>query len=383
MSSQPTEAGNLVLFLLYFLTIWGLLHAALLWHLHTIPAVAGLRPRWAVYAIVGFLGLSFVASRLAAATPLRFLAAPLEIVGATWMGVILLALTCLLVAELSTGFGLWGPRIGPAVRVWALGAAAALAVVAHVQALRPPVVTRHDVTMAGLPAERDGTVLVFLSDLHLGTMTGRAWLQARIAQVDALRPDLVVVGGDVFERDGARVRAMLPVLGRLRAPLGVFAVAGNHDDYGRGADGRSPLDDAGLRVLRDEWVEVAPGLVIAGVNDGGFRATQRPPTERIARALDGRPPGSATVFVSHMPVGAESAARLGAGLMLSGHTHGGQVWPFGLIVRQFTPLFVGRYDVLGMTAIVCRGTGTFGPRMRLWRRGEMLHVTLRAAPAGS
>jgi predicted MPP superfamily phosphohydrolase len=383
MPAQASQAGSIAVFFVVVLSIWGSLHAILLWHLHTIPFVAALRPRWALYVIVGLLGLSYIASRLVAGTPLKFLAAPLEIIGATWMGVILLALTCLLVAELSTGFGLWGPRIGPTFRVWALAAAAVLSVTALVQGLRPPIVQRFEVKLAGLPAERDGTVLVFISDLHLGTMTGESWLRARISQIDALHPDIVVVGGDVFEGDGERARALLPTLQRLKAPLGVFAVTGNHDDYGRGPDGRSPLDDAGIRVLRDEWIQIVPGLVIAGVNDGGFRASQEPPADRITRALGGRPPGAATVFISHMPVGAGIAARLGAGLMLSGHTHGGQVWPFGLIVRRFTPLFVGRYDVAGMPVIVCRGTGTFGPRMRLWRRGEILHLTLRTAPGRS
>ncbi len=370
-------------FVVVVLAIWGSMHAVLLWHLLSIPAATELLPRWAIAAAVAALGIAFPASRLLAATPLRALAPPLEVVGATWMGIIWLALTCLLVAELATGFGLWAAPIRPALRGWALLAAAALSVAALVQGLRPPVVRRHDVTLAALPGARDGTVLVFVSDLHLGTMTGDSWLRARIAQVGALDPDIVVIGGDVFEGDGERVRAMLPTLRQITAPLGVFAVTGNHDEYGRGADGRSPLDDAAIRVLRDEWVQIAPGLVIAGVSDGGIRANRVPPAGQIARALEGRPPGAATVFVSHMPVGADVAASLGAGLMLSGHTHGGQIWPFGLIVRRVMPLFAGRYDVAGMPVLVCRGTGTFGPRMRLWRRGEILRVTLRAAPIGS
>jgi hypothetical protein len=134
-------------------------------------------------------------------------------------------------------------------------------------------------------------------------------------------------------------------------------------------------------VLRDEWVQAAPGLVLAGVNDGGYPQSRTPAENRVFRALAGRPPGNGTIFISHAPVGAQTAASLGAGLMLSGHTHGGQIWPFSLIVRSLIPLFLGRYDVGGMPVIVCRGTGTFGPRMRLWQRGEILRVTLRAAPA--
>lgn len=96
----------------------------------------------------------------------------------------------------------------------------------------------------------------------------------------------------------------------------------------------------------------------------------------LAQALAGRPSG-VTIFLSHTPWQAERAACLGVGLMLCGHTHGGQIWPFGYLVRLFYPLLEGRYEVDGMTAIVCRGTGTWGPRMRLWRPGEILRVTLR------
>ena len=99
------------------------------------------------------------------------------------------------------------------------------------------------------------------------------------------------------------------------------------------------------------------------------------------KALSGRPPG-ATVFLSHTPWETEKAAGAGAGLMLSGHTHGGQIWPFSYMVRLRYPLLGGRYDVNGMTVIVCRGTGTWGPRMRLWRPGEILRITLRSPGKG-
>ena len=97
----------------------------------------------------------------------------------------------------------------------------------------------------------------------------------------------------------------------------------------------------------------------------------------MTKALAGRPPG-ATVLLSHTPWQAEEAAKAGVDLMLSGHTHGGQIWPFGYVVKRYYPLIGGRYEVAGVTVIVCRGTGTWGPRMRLWRRGEILRVTLHA-----
>jgi hypothetical protein len=111
------------------------------------------------------------------------------------------------------------------------------------------------------------------------------------------------------------------------------------------------------------------------------RGHQRPPDQgddAVRQALAGRPQG-ATIFLSHSPQWAETAARAGVGLMLSGHTHGGQIWPFDLVVRRAYPLLAGRYQVEGMTILVCRGTGTWGPRMRLWRPGEILRVVLRSS----
>jgi predicted MPP superfamily phosphohydrolase len=130
-------------------------------------------------------------------------------------------------------------------------------------------------------------------------------------------------------------------------------------------------------VLMSWAVEVRPGLVFAGVDDLTARRQYGLDSAPVKRALEGRPAG-ATVFLSHTPWKAEEAARLGAGLMLSGHTHAGQIWPFGHLAAIQYPLLEGRYEVGGMTVLVCRGTGTWGPRMRLFGPSEILLVTLRA-----
>ncbi len=362
------------MFLLVALSIWILMHVYVLWRASSIPFVAERLPRFLIFGGGALLGSCYVLARLVEGTRFGILARPFEFAGAMWMGVLLLALTCLLIVDLFTAFGWLLPRLAPRLRGWALLTAGLLSAIAFVQALRPPVVREHEIDLPGLPAELDGTVLVFISDLHLGTMLGNDWLEARIREIDALRPDLVVIGGDVFEGDSAMEREMLPTLRSLRAPRGVFAVAGNHDGHLRGL-----IDEVGFQVLRNRWVEAAPGLVVAGVGEGGFqRELPSPGPSPIERALSGRPQGAGTVFVTHVPAGAEAAARLGAGLMLAGHTHGGQVWPFSVIVQMVTPLFVGRYDVGGMAVIVCRGTGTFGPRMRLWQPSEILRVTLKS-----
>ena len=135
------------------------------------------------------------------------------------------------------------------------------------------------------------------------------------------------------------------------------------------------LESAGFTVLRDRSQEVAPGLVFAGVDDLTARRQFGDRDHPLARAMRDRPAG-AVVLLSHSPLDAKGAAAAGAGLMLSGHTHNGQIWPFNYLVRLSYPLMGGRYEIDGMPVIVCRGTGTWGPRMRLWRPGEILKITL-------
>jgi len=116
-------------------------------------------------------------------------------------------------------------------------------------------------------------------------------------------------------------------------------------------------------------------LVLAGVNDLTNHRRRCHDGDPLAEALTTRPSG-ATILLSHAPWQTDAAARAGVGLMLSGHTHGGHIWPFGYLVRLAYPYIAGRYDIQGMTMIVSRGTGTWGPRMRLWHRGEIVKVVL-------
>jgi hypothetical protein len=159
----------------------------------------------------------------------------------------------------------------------------------------------------------------------------------------------------------------------------VWAVTGNHEYYAGVEQCVRLFQDAGYNVLRDAWAEVTPGLVVAGVDDLTARRQFGRGDHPLERALTNRPSG-ATILLSHSPWQAEVAAKLGAGLMLSGHTHNGQIWPFSYLVRLRYPLLGGWYKIGSMPVIVCRGTGTWGPRMRLWQPGEIVRIKLRCVP---
>ncbi len=185
----------------------------------------------------------------------------------------------------------------------------------------------------------------------------------------------MLIAGDLTEGDGPPESEMPRTLARLRAPLGVWAVPGNHERHQGGSD--DLLQKAGIRVLRDQSAEVAPGLFVAGVDTVGH--TRVPGRGLVGRAIGGIPAGKATILLSHYPEQAEEAARGGADLMIAGHTHAGQIWPFNYFVRMAYRYVGGRYEVGGMPLIVCRGTGTWGPRMRLFYPNEILRIVLRRA----
>ena len=171
---------------------------------------------------------------------------------------------------------------------------------------------------------------------------------------------------------------MMHLFHNLSAPLGVWGVTGNHESHG-GLDSTIQfLEEAGVHMLRNQWSELEPGLVLSGIDDGHGRGPTSDTASEIRRALSGRPLSGATIFLSHRSQRAEEVAAAGVGLMLSGHTHGGQLWPFSYISGLANPLLAGEYIINGMPVIVSRGAGTWGPRMRLWYPGEILRIVLRS-----
>jgi len=357
--------------------IYTLILLYLLWRAASVPFIARTVPRWCLAAAGAFLWIVFFLGRYFGHGSEGTFAAVMEYIGMNCLGVVFLAFTFMLAVDLVTVFGLVLRRWAPTLRYSALLVAAVLAAFALLQGHRAPAVIPYEIPLKGLPPELDGTVLVALSDTHLGQLLGERWLAARVRQVQALSPDMIALVGDIFEGHGGPTDGALTVLKELSAPLGVWFVSGNHEGHGRRQANGEVLARAGYNSADDRWTQVRQGLVLAGVSDLTSQRRRGGGGDPIGAALSGRPQG-ATVLLSHSPLQAERAAESGAGLMISGHTHGGQIWPFNYLVRRRYPLIAGLYDVDGMPVIVTRGAGTWGPRMRLFSRGEILHVTLRS-----
>lgn len=358
---------------------WTLMHIYVAQRLLSCVPSPTKRIRYGIAGIFVFMWPSLFLSRLLEKWAPPVVARVLDVTSSDWLGVLFLVFASLLVVDIVTAFGyLMKGIVTPARRI-AVFAGLLLSLVALVQGMRAPVVQQYEVKMAQLPKELDGTTVVLASDFHVGTMLGKEWLAARIEEIGQLHPDLIILAGDMVEGHGAPGADLAREFARLSAPMGVWAVNGNHERY---AGTSSLLQRAGIHVLRDEWKEVRPGLVIAGVDDLAERSQGRiSATERVRKSLTKVPDGSAVISVSHSPALPETAAAMHAGLMVSGHTHNGQIWPFNYVVKVVFPRIHGQYEVNGMPLIVCSGTGTWGPRMRLWSRGEIVRIVLRSPAA--
>jgi predicted MPP superfamily phosphohydrolase len=371
-------ASRFALFLLTVLSVWTLFHLYVFSRAFSIAAVTGAIPplyRWLLFAI---LWSSYPLGRVLVKTADGAVARTVEVLASLWMGALFLCFSTLLIADVATGFGKLLPSITAHARSAALAAGGLLALFATVQALRGPRIVQYEVQLPNLRPEHDGLKAVQLSDLHLGSLLGERWLTKRVDEVKALQPDVIFVTGDLIDIATGPVEPLVPVLARLTAPRGVYGVTGNHEFYAGIAPSLAIYEAAGIRTLRDESLEILPGLHLAGVDDMTARKQLGLDGQPVEKALRAVPRDAACIYLSHSPMQMRKAALLGASLMLSGHTHGGQIWPFTYLAALAYPNQGGRYEIDGMTLLVSRGTGTWGPPMRLFRRSEIVLITLRS-----
>jgi len=229
-----------------------------------------------------------------------------------------------------------------------------------------------DIFLRGLPAELSGFRLVQISDLHVGALLRRDWVGHVVDRIGTLAPDLVAITGDLVDGSVAELRNQVAPLARLKAPRGVFFTTGNHEYYSGVEDWYAHLPTLGVRPLRNERVQIAPGLDLAGIEDPTG-------TPDLPLALRGRDASRALVLMAHQPRQFAEAARHGVSLTLSGHTHGGQIWPFSWLVALAQPYLAGLHKRGESQLYVSRGTGFWGPPMRVFAPAEITLLKLHPA----
>ncbi|MDV7135936.1 metallophosphoesterase [Williamsia muralis] len=245
-----------------------------------------------------------------------------------------------------------------------------------VEAARPEVV-RVTVPLAALPDEFDGLRVALISDLHVGPSRGGEFTARVVETVNAERPDLVAIAGDLVDGTVEKVAGDLQPLERLSAPLGVYGVSGNHefyaDDGGRWLD---VWDRLGIRTLRNEHAVVERGgasIDIIGIHD---YSSPKPYEPDLSRALDGLDRERFGLLLAHEPRQAFEASDMGVDLQLSGHTHGGQMWPIRYLVPLQQPSVEGLDRVGETTLYTTRGAGAWGPPTRVGAAPEITILEL-------
>jgi predicted MPP superfamily phosphohydrolase len=354
-----------------------------------LPAPWNQIASWTLGGLGALILIGMFASRIAP----RAVKSPLLWVAYTWLGVLFFLFMLLAVTDIANlihGIGrriasadaidperrrLLARFVGSGVGIAALG----LATTGIVNVVRGVAVKKVRVPLAKLSQTSSGFRIVQLSDIHVGPTIGRAFITDLVTRVNALQPDLVAITGDLVDGSVAELGELVRPLADIKAKHGVFFVTGNHEYYSGANEWIAHLESLGVKVLRNERVAIGgdDGFDLAGVDD--FSAHQDGHGPDLPRALDGRDPARAVVLLAHQPRAIVEAAALGVGLQLSGHTHGGQLFPWNFFVRLQQPYIAGLFDHGGTKLYVSCGTGYWGPPMRVGAPAEITEIELVAA----
>jgi predicted MPP superfamily phosphohydrolase len=334
-------------------------------------------PGWLAWQLLpGVLALAFIP-----ATILRFRSAHPALrvtyaVCATWLGALNFAFFAAAACWIAEGVFLLAGRPAPRFDIAAIFFGLALLVtlggLINASWLR---VTRITVPLPNLPEPWRGRTAVLVTDLHLGPLSGAPFLRRVLARIRGLNPDLVFISGDMFDGPTLGLRELTAPWRDFSAPLGIFFVTGNHDEFAERGIYLDAVRSCGIRVLDNEAVTL-DGVDLVGVHDdeASDPAQLRAILQRV-HADKERP----AILLAHRPVNLRVAEEEGIALQLSGHTHHGQLWPWNLLVRRiYGPYAYGLHRHGQLWVNTCSGTGTWGPPLRVATKSEIVLIRFEA-----
>ena len=374
-------------FLLIAFLILGGLHAYIGWRLlPALPLSASVLTLGIIWLVASWLVIPMVVFS-------RFIRQPWLGTALGWAGTLSMGLfsSVFVLTLLRDLFLLGSALIAPTDVSWlrrdsafvVLALAVLMTLIGWVNARRLARVVTVDVPLANLPPALDGLCIVQLSDLHVGTTIKRRYIQRIVDRVNTLNADLIAITGDVVDGSVQALAPHVAPLAQLRAAQGVYCVTGNHEYYAGEPAWSAELSRLGLTVLKNRHVVLTIGgtdLVLGGVTD--FGAGQFVPEEASdpQAAIAGAPDHAALcILLAHQPRSATAADAAGWDLQLSGHTHGGQFWPWGYFVRLQQPYTAGLHRHGGLWLYISRGTGYWGPPKRLGAPAEITRLRLVAS----
>jgi predicted MPP superfamily phosphohydrolase len=365
-----------VLFLVHYYIWRKVIHAA------AFPAPWGRVATVALFSLAALIPVMFLTMRTAP----RWFAIPISWVTYVWMGLLFYLFVFSIVGDLLRGAGfLTGlmpqdpARRGFVARLLAsgiAGAAALTGVGGFLYAAAGPKVKRVRVPLDKLSADGSGYVIAQLTDVHIGPTLGHDFLQTVVRDTNALNPDLIAITGDLMDGSVEQLRELMEPLRDLQARDGVFFVTGNHEYYSGAAEWCAHLETLGVRVLRNERVDIRGLFELAGVDDRSARGMAPGHGQDIPRAVAGRDPRKPLVLLAHQPKAIDEARAHDVDLQISGHVHAGQIIPFNWLAKLEQPFVHGLHKTGNTWIYVSAGTGYWGPPMRVGTTSEITRIEL-------
>ena len=236
-------------------------------------------------------------------------------------------------------------------------------------------ITKINVPLPNLPRSWEGRRIALVSDIHLGNVRGAGFVRRIVARLNGLKPDAVLIAGDMFDGAEVDLAAVVQPWEKLSAQHGVYFATGNHDEFSDRRKYLAALSQAGIRVLNNEKITV-DGLQLVGVHDG---EAGNPSVYQaiLQRALIDR--ASASILLTHQPSHLTIPEEAGISLQVSGHTHGGQFWPWNRVVSRVHGRFAYGLNRHGkLLVLTSSGAGTWGPPLRVGTKSEIVLITLSA-----
>ena len=378
----------MIAFIAVILTISGLIH----WFLYTrlISALEITSPGilWPLRILAVLLAVSYILVRVwerVAPDPVVYAG---EWIAASWIGLMFellwMALILTVLKFILWLTGAWG-RLG-AENLTLLGRWSFLVVVctalilcgyAMYRAARPARIVHANVPIKDIKPELRNLNIAMMADFHAGVLVGVRQVRRMAKQVMSYKPDVILIPGDILDHPPDRIRKISQAFREFRAPYGVYGTTGNHEYYINVQAAVALMEESGVHMLNNEAVTLPQGLVIAGIADRTalqFKLPRPKVGEFVAEYALDRP----TILMNHTPVGeeAQAASRAGADLVVSGHTHGGQIWPFSLLSKLAFTFHHGLYKLDNGYIITTCGIGTWGPPMRLGAPPEIVLIKL-------
>ena len=322
---------------------------------------------WELKSALFLLGISFIVAALLGFRFHNRLVTWIYRVSAVWLGILnflfLAACLCwllsfvLLLSPLAASLPRFRPMIATTLLAMALTAAAYG--LANARWLR---VRRVAVALPNLPEVWRGRTALLLSDLHLGNVKGLRFSRRIAAMAERLDPDIILIPGDLFDGSEADPTPLIAPLKVLAPPFGTYFATGNHDEFGKSAHYTAALNDIGIRVLDNERVTLE-GLQIVGIS---YAESMSPLRLRVFLEGLHLAEGKASILLNHVPNRLPIVEGAGISLQLSGHTHGGQVFPFTWLTRRvFGKFTYGLHQFGELQVFTSSGAGTWGPPMRV------------------